>query len=144
MVKEQYLENAIETFRGSEVKITTEGKKHLRAAIGSKSFKALYVKLLVDNWIDQLMKLLSKITECIPQSAYSTLVGGFKGKLTYYIRTIACINDYLMPLEKIIRFKFIPSITGGYICSNDKRVLLLLPARFAGLGIPLFHESAGI
>ena len=28
MVKEQYLEKAIDTFRGSEVKITTEGEKH--------------------------------------------------------------------------------------------------------------------
>ena len=100
--------------------------------------------MLVDNWIDQLMKLLSKIKEYIPQSAYSTLVGGFKGKLTYRIRTIACINDYLMPLEKIICFKFIPSITGVYIGTNDERVLILLLARFGGLGIPLFHESAGI
>ena len=49
-----------------------------------------------------------------------------------------------MPLEEVIRFKFIPSITGGYICSNDERVLLSLPARFGGLGIPLFHENAGI
>ena len=38
-----------------------------------------------------------------------------------------------MPLEEVIRFKFIPSITGGHICSNDERVLLLLPARFGGI-----------
>ena len=48
-----------------------------------------------------------------------------------------------MPLEDIIRFKFIPSITGGQICSNDERVLLLLWTRFGGLGISLFHENAG-
>ena len=62
MVTEQHLENAIETFRGSEVKITTEGKKHLGAAIGSEDFKASYVKSLVDNWINQL-KLLLKFAE---------------------------------------------------------------------------------
>ena len=40
VVKEQYLENAIETFRRSEVKTTTEGKKHLGAAVGIEDFKA--------------------------------------------------------------------------------------------------------
>ena len=58
--------------------------------------------------------------------------------------TIPCIKDYLIPLEEVIRFKCIPSITGGHICSNDERVLLSLPTRFDGLGIPLFHENAGI
>ena len=89
MVKEQYLENAIETFRGSEVKITTEGKKHLGVAIGSEDFNASYVKSLVDNWINQLNPL-SKIAESEPQSAYSAFVGGLKGKLTSYMGTIPC------------------------------------------------------
>ena len=52
VVKEQYLENATEIFRGSEVKITTAGKKYFRAAFGSEGFKASYVKSLDDNWID--------------------------------------------------------------------------------------------
>ena len=40
VAKKQYLENAIETFRGSEGKITTKGKKHLGAAVGSEDFQA--------------------------------------------------------------------------------------------------------
>ena len=49
-----------------------------------------------------------------------------------------------MPLEEVIHFNFTPSINGGHICSNDKRVLLPLLTRFGGLGIPLFHENARI
>ena len=49
-----------------------------------------------------------------------------------------------MPLEEVIRFKFIPSTTGRHRCLNDGRVLLSRPTRLGGLGIPLFHESAGI
>ena len=74
VIKEQYLENALETFRGSEVKIITEEKKYLGAAIGSEDLKASYVKLLVDNWIDQL-NLLSKRAESEPQSASLAFVG---------------------------------------------------------------------
>ena len=80
MIREQYLENATETFTRSEVKITTKGEKHLGAAIGSADFKASYIKLPVDNWIDQL-KLLSKFAESEHQSAYSAFVGGFKESL---------------------------------------------------------------
>ena len=68
VVKEQYLGNSIEISR-SEVKIAKERKKYLGEAIGSEDFKASYVKPLVDNWIDQL-KILSKIEESVPQSAY--------------------------------------------------------------------------
>ena len=75
-----------------------------------------------------------------PQSVYSAFFGGFKGKLTYYVRTIPCIKDYLMQLEEVIHFKFIPSITGGHICSNDERVLLPFPTRFGGIGIPLLFR----
>ena len=32
-------------------------------------------------------------------------------------------------------------LTGGHICSNDDHVLI---TGFGGLGIPLFHENAGI
>ena len=60
------------------------------------------------------------------------------------MRTIPCMKDDLIPLEEVIRFKFIPSITGGHICLNDDRVLLSLPARFGGLGLLLFHENAGV
>ena len=49
-----------------------------------------------------------------------------------------------MSLEEVIRFKFIPYVSGGHICSNDERVLLSLPTRFGGLGIPLFHVNAVI
>ena len=63
---------------------------------------------------------------------------------SYYMTTIPCIKDYFMPLQEVICFKFIPSITWGHICSNDKHVLLSLPTRFGGLGIPLFHENASM
>ena len=54
---------------GSKVKVTSEGKRHLGAAIGSEVFKVSYAKSLVDDWIKQL-KLLSIIAESDPQSAY--------------------------------------------------------------------------
>ena len=49
VVNGQYFQNAIEIFKGSEVKITKEVKKYLRAAIESEDFAVSYVNSLVDN-----------------------------------------------------------------------------------------------
>ena len=100
---------------GSKVKVTSKGKRHLGAVIGSEAFKVSYAKSFVDDLIKKL-KLLSIIAESEPQSAYSTFVGGYKGKLTYFMRTIQSLGgELLKPFEDVIRFNFmfIPSITGG-------------------------------
>ena len=123
------------------MKVTSEGKRHLGAVIGSKVFKVSYAKSVVDDWIKQL-KLLSVIAESEPQSAYSAFVGGFKGKLTYFMGTIPSLGELLKPLEDVIRFNFIPAITGGHLCSDNDRILLSLPVRFGRLEIPLFHNDA--
>ena len=123
------------------MKVTSEGKRHLGAIIGSKVFKVSYAKSVVDDWIKQL-KLLSVIAESEPQSAYSAFVGGFKGKLTYFMGTIPSLGELLKPLEDVIRFNFIPAITGGHLCSDNDRILLSLPVRFGRLEIPLFHNDA--
>ena len=42
---------------GSKVKVTSEGKQHLGAAIGSPAFKVSYTKSLVDEWTKQLFTI---------------------------------------------------------------------------------------
>ena len=86
-VKEKYLENAVESFRGSEVKITKEGKRHLGALIGNEAYKKSYTRLLIDEYVEPL-ELFSKIAESGPQSAYSAFVRGFTGKLIFFVRKI--------------------------------------------------------
>ena len=88
------------------------------------------------------LKILSKIAQIEPQAAYSAFIGGFKGKLTYFMRTIPEIDQFLKPIENTIRNEFIPALTGGDICSDNDRQLLSLPARYGGLGIPIFFPCA--
>ena len=76
---------------GSKGKVTSEGKRHLGAVIGSEAFKVSYTKPLVDEWIKQL-KLLSIIAESEPQSAYSYFVSNFKGTLNYFMRIMLSLG----------------------------------------------------
>ena len=137
IVKQQYEQKANDVFAQSNVNITTSGKRHLGAVIGSESYKKEYVSDLVNDWKKQL-ETLSMMAEIEPQSAYAAFVFGFRSKLAYFMRTIPDLNNLLVPIEETIRFRFILALTGGHHCSDLERKLLSLPVRFGGLGITNF------
>ena len=78
MVKKQYLENSIEIFRGSEVKITTERKKNIYEQ--QLEVKILIVKSLVDKWIDQ--QKFNKLQSLNCNQLIQSLLVDFEGKHT--------------------------------------------------------------
>ena len=139
IVKEQYAQKARDLFKDTDIKVTSAGKGHLGAVIGSQKYTSEYVNELVSCWKDQLL-LLSKIAEINPQAAYSCYVNGFKHKYTYFLRTIPNMNDFLHPIEEIIRHYLIPAITGGHMSSDEERVLLSLPAKIGGLEISISYK----
>ena len=87
VVKEEKLQLAEELFRGTEINITTEGRKYLGGYVGTEEGSRKYFKELCDEWCSQLEEL-SKIARTEPQAAYSAFTAGFKHKLTYFLRTI--------------------------------------------------------
>ena len=87
VVKEQDFNKVVDVFMESKVKVTSEGKQHHSVIISSKAFKVSYTNSQADDLMKQL-KLLSITAESEPQSACSAFDGGFKGKRTYFMRTI--------------------------------------------------------
>ena len=113
------------------------------AVIGSVEYRENYVKQKVNTWLDEL-NMLCDIARIEPQTVYSCFVSGYRHKLTYIIRTIPNISHQLEKIDELILTKFILPITGGIYVSPDERYLLSLPARYCGLGHPIFSELAGI
>ena len=72
VVKDQFLTKAKELFAGTNVNITTLGKRHLGAAIGSRSFVEDYVKEKVQTWIQEI-HLLADIATSQPHAALCRL-----------------------------------------------------------------------
>ena len=68
---------AREMFKDTDIKVTTTGKRHLGAVIGSQEYKSEYLNEMVHLGKDQLL-LLSKIAEINPQAAYSCYVKRFQ------------------------------------------------------------------
>ena len=134
IVKEDHLEEAKAQFNNSGVSITTDGKRHLGAAVGTSQFVSGYVQHKVIEWVNEVERL-SSIAVTQPHAAYAAFTHGLKHKWTYLIRTIPNIDDQLQPLEDVIRHKFIPSLTGQSALSDETRDLMALPIRHGGLGI---------
>ena len=134
------LSRAQSVFKDSKIQITTEGQRHLGAALGLESFRESYINDKVIEWIKELENL-TLIAKSQTQAAYSAYVNGYKHKFTYFICPIPGIAKLLQPIEDLITSKLLPTIFGSDISELD-RLIFSLPTRFGGLGIPDIVEEA--
>lgn len=135
VVKEEKEEEAKCVFQDTGICITTEGKRHLGAAIGSSSFVERFVSKKVDEWSEEVEKLAS-VAGSQPHAAYAAFVHGTKHKWSYLCRTVPNCGHLLQPLEEAIQQKLIPAISGRLPCSSTERDLLALPTKMGGLDLP--------
>ena len=134
VVKQEHMTNAQELFADTDVHITIHGKRHLGAAIGSRTFTEEYICSKVQTWSDEI-KRLAKVATSQPHAAYAAFTHGLSSRWSYLLRTIPDIQDLLFPLENEIHQTFIPALTGRPPCSKQERDLLGLPVRLGGMGL---------
>ena len=91
VVKEEYEASANEAFAATDVHVTTHGKRHLGAALGSKTFTEEYVNDKVQRWTKDIMNL-AEVASSQPHAAY---VHGLSNRWSYLLRTIPDIDDLL-------------------------------------------------
>ena len=134
VVREEQQEVAENIFTETGISITTEGKRHLGAAIGSPTFIEEFVSHKVELWTEEMEKLAA-IAGSQPQAAYAAYIHGTQHKWNYICRTVPNCGHLLQPLEDCIHQKLIPALSGQPPCSNSQRDLLALPAKLGGLGL---------
>lgn len=111
------------------IHITTEGARHLGAAIGSHSFKEEYVADRVKTWCEEL-HVLADFALTQPHAVYSTLVHGAMSHWSFVSRTVPDIQSLLQPLEDEIHHLLIPALKGRPPCCKTERDIFALPRRF--------------
>ena len=127
------IEKAKEVFGNTGITITTEGERHLGAAIGSEEFRTQYIENKVNNWIKDVEQL-SKIAVDEPQLALSAFTKALCMRWSHLQRTIPGISHFFEPLEEAICEKFIPAVVGRKLDGLNRRIVGQ-PVRFGGLGI---------
>ena len=133
------LEDAKMIFQDSAIKFTTEGKRHLGAAIGSEEFREHYVKEKVKIWCDEMEKLC-EYAKTQPHAAYSAFCHGEIHKYTYFLRTIPDMSKFIEPLDDLITQSFLPNLLDSII-TEQERQLYSLPIKKGGLEIPILSET---
>ena len=128
-------------FATTGVKVTSDGRPYLGAAIGSPSYISSYVEGKVEAWVNDLRRL-AEIASAQPHAAYAALTHGMMSKWTYLSRTIPGIGPMLKPLDDTINSSVIPALTGRPPPGDLERTLFALPARMGGLGIPIPSSAA--
>ena len=118
--------------------ITTEGHKHLGAALGSRSYFEEHVGEKVEDWVSQVMKL-AEFAVSQPQASYAAFTFGRRHWWTYFLRRLPDIADLLEPLERAISDVLIPALLEHQVTETE-RDLLALPVRMGGLGLVNPHQ----
>ena len=123
--------------------MTTSGKRHLGAVLGTEEFKNEYVTEKIDGWVDEL-KELEKIAKVEPHIAYCAYVCGIQHRYTYVLRTIPNIGQHLQKLDEAIDQYLVKHIFHDHLITPLERTWISLPARLGGLGIRIMAEVAPI
>ena len=134
------LAEAEEIFRNSPIKITTTGKRHLGAVLGTEDFKGDYIEEKVTEWCER-MRRLTEIAKTQPHAAYAAYIHGEQHRYTYFMRTLEGINESLKPLDTIISNDFVSALFGTNI-PNSERELLEFPIKEGGLGLQVWSKNS--
>ena len=86
-------------FSDPKINVTTEGKRHLGAVIGSNNFRTKYVNAKGTDWCNEL-KILSVFEKSQPQAAYGAFCFGEQNKFSCFLRTIPEMKDFRNRLMK--------------------------------------------
>ena len=110
-MKNKYVAAARHSFADTCITVTTDGQRHLGAAIGPREYTTAYVTSKIKGWCDEI-KRLSEIVDVYPHAAYADFTHGLFDRWSYIMRTIPDIQDLLQPLEDAIHQHLIPFLFG--------------------------------
>ena len=134
VVKPELVSKAKKMFENTEVQISTNGQRHLGAAIGTHEFIEAYAAQKIEKWVNEI-ESLTAIAHTHPHAAYAAFVHGVIGRWLYLMRTINISSSIFQPLEDAIHHQLIPVLTGQVFSSPEVRKFLSLPTRLGGLNI---------
>ena len=97
VTKPEREETAKEVFGETMINITTEGQKHLGAALGSRYYLEEYVGGRVEDWVNQVTNLAG-FASSHPQASCAAFTLGLRHRWTYFLRTLPDIECLLGPL----------------------------------------------
>ena len=94
---------------------------------------------MAENGLQELHQLC-EFAKAEPQAAYAAYCHGYKSKLTYFMRAIEGLENFLQPIKDLLTAELIPVLFGDITISQKERLLYSLPTGEGGLGIGIMEE----
>ena len=138
IMTEGYIQIANETFRDYNIKVTTDGHRHLGAVVGSNENREVFVIAKVSEWVKQL-EIVTEFECTEPHAASYGYIHELRHHYTYFMRTVPGISHLFKPLDDAID-TFIKVLLQGYTFNPTERVLFSLPAKYSGMGLIIPSE----
>ena len=98
IVKDEKIKLQANIFQRHGIEITTKGKCHLGAGVGSQDFSKEYLEEMVNSWTEDV-KLLSVVAKSESQCAYAAMMFSVQHRWNFVQRTILDISHYMNELE---------------------------------------------
>ena len=98
--KVHYLSSTAAAFVDTDVKVTSEGRPYLGAALSTEEYIQAFVTDKVQQWTGELEQL-ETIARTQPHAAHAAFTHGMTSKWTYLTRTMPGIGPNLLPLEVV-------------------------------------------
>jgi len=127
VTKSHLLQEAVAGFSGSGIRINSEGRPYLGAAIGSECYVNRFGADKFKGWAEEVTEL-SCFAESQPHAAYCAFMHGLSSRWLFVSRTVPSDSAVFQPLEDVIRQMFIPALTGCSLPSDSVHQLFALPA----------------
>ena len=134
VTKDHLFQYSISSFSGSGIRVTSNGRPYLGAAIGSESYIQSFVADKVKGWSEEIT-VLARFAESQPHAAYCAFTHGLSSHWMFVSRTVPFDSVIFQPLEDVIRQLFVPTLSGCPPPCDNLRQLFALPAHWGGLGI---------
>ena len=123
-------------------KLTTDGQRHLRAAIGTSNFCAQYAAEKVTKWCNDLHRL-ADFAKTQPHAAYSAFTYSILSQYTYFMRTIPGMHEFIKPVDDVVRLELLPASSNPIVPEVDRQLYSPL-LRHGELGIPILSEITNL
>ena len=101
VVKPELASEAKRVFENTDVQISTNGQRHLGAAIGTHEFIEAYATQKIVKCVNEI-ESLTAIARTHPHAACAAFVHGVIGRWLYLMRTIDISSSIFQPLEDAI------------------------------------------
>ena len=94
--KEECHSTAVAAFADTDVRVTSEGRSYLGAALGTEEYMQAFVTDKVQQWTGELERLAT-IARSQPHATHAAFTHGMTSKWSYLTRTMPGIDSSLAP-----------------------------------------------